>query len=490
MWVIGSTNLGIANIGSANQLDIFVTASNIEYGAAGLRQSAGLDQWLSYLEQLHPKDIDLGLDRVTEVAERLGLLDPPPACRVLTVAGTNGKGSCVETLVRLLGAAGRRVGSYTSPHLIDFNERICVDGQPVSDEQLCQAFSRIDAARGTISLSYFEFATLAALLVFASADLDVMVLEVGLGGRLDAVNILDPDIAIICSIALDHEAWLGNTREAIALEKGGILRQGGVCICVDEDPPAALLDLAAELGVSWYGAAPADVDSFGARGAKAQTLDYELCLNAEQQVIGWRCPALIREAELLPIPDLPLPSVIAALQAFSLLGFALPLRVLKNLLNKLSLAGRYQCFTSGNFRYVVDVAHNPAATQQLARRLQARPVKGRTLAVFGAMADKNIAAMVAALKPCVDIWFICGLDVSRAVTVRQLELILLEQGCQQIIVCEQPVEALEQAQTQYRQGDRILVCGSFYTAGKILARINPRIGAGPASGSSDSTRGG
>ncbi|HMY40770.1 MAG TPA: folylpolyglutamate synthase/dihydrofolate synthase family protein, partial [Marinagarivorans sp.] len=338
-----------------------------------------LADWLAWQETLHPKVIDLGLERVRAVAARLdaelggGLL--APKARTVLIAGTNGKGSCVASLTALVGAAGGKVGCYTSPHLLRYNERIAINGQEVSDADLCRAFAAIDRARGEISLSYFEFGTLAAYWLMAQAELDVWVIEVGLGGRLDATNILDADIAIITSIALDHEAFLGNTRELIAAEKFGIVRPQSCLICAELDPPESLKQGAARLNcpAAWAGR------DFSWSQHEDGAVDIRLPPPGTLQV---------------PHLQLPIPSVAAALMAFAQLGYALDPAVLVAVLSGLRLAGRWQRFVWQGVDILLDVAHNPASTQALAAYLAREG--GAFVLLMGMMADKNIAA---SLKP-------------------------------------------------------------------------------------------
>ncbi len=349
-----------------------------------------LDDWLRWLESHHPIEIELGLTRIRAVAERLDLLNPTP--RVISVAGTNGKGSCVAACGALLKAAGCSVGTYTSPHLLRYNERVVIDGAFASDEELCQAFARIDAASPDISLTYFEFGTLAALDIFQRRQVDVMVLEVGLGGRLDAVNILDADVAIVTSVDLDHQDWLGNDRDSIGREKAGIYRADRPALCADSAPPEGLLAAVRE------------------RGVVLQRLGTEFGFSVAPG--AWRWWGLgadgTAQSVTLPEPTLPWPSMAAALQAVAQLGYDAAALAVSAGLSSLSLAGRFQRFNWRGRTVIMDVAHNPAAARHLAERL-ARKTFPRTLALVAIMADKDRVATLAPLVSEVQHWWIAAL---------------------------------------------------------------------------------
>lgn len=393
-----------------------------------------LADWLSRLEQLHPSEIDLGLKRVHAVAERLQLLRP--SARVVTVAGTNGKGSTIAVLESLLLKAGLSTGVYTSPHLLKFNERVCVDGNMVSDEALVASFEKIDAARGDISLTYFEFATLAALDIFAADAPDVLLLEVGLGGRLDAINIIDADIAIITSIALDHESWLGTDREQIALEKAGVLRPGCHFICADLTPCQSLQQRALEL----------DCVSHYVSAEEAQELSIATPLRGE--------------------------NIAAARYASQLLGVAFDIEQTRHCVAGLKLRGRLQSMQLGGTECLVDVAHNPASVENLARVLMEKPVSGRTIAVFAALSDKNIHAMILPVQHCIDAWFIADLaQVSRGASAAELAEVIRSTGANMISESDNPRQAYRRARSVTGDGDRIVVFGSFYTVAAVLPGI-------------------
>jgi len=410
-----------------------------------------LDGWLQLLEQRHPREIDLGLERVGTVATRLGLASP--ARQTIVVAGTNGKGSCVAILEHLLRQMGKTVGCYTSPHLLRFNERITLRGVPVDDAQLVTAFARIEQARGVISLTYFEFATLAALWVMARADLDVALLEVGLGGRLDAVNIIDSDAAIVTSIDLDHQQWLGHTRETIAREKVAIARRGRPLICGDSDPPQALCDyLAGWNEFAYY---------LGRDG---------FSLNSENDTLTLRCRTPHGETVRYPAlsaTHIPLASIACAVQALISIGHSPTRAQLSRALAGVRIPGRMQWLTAAGSGVVLDVAHNPAATALLSRQLA--PLKrGRLLALFAAMADKDIPAMVASLAPLVDRWVLCGLpDVKRAASLRQLaaacDVLGLDAECHADVGT-----GYTAAVNDMGEQDILVVFGSFYTVSAVL----------------------
>lgn len=417
---------------------------------------ATLADWLELLVRRHPREIDLGLERVAAVAYRLGLQRPARA--VVTVAGTNGKGSCVATMEALLIANGRRVGSYTSPHLLVYNERIRIDGEMVADDDLCGAFERIEAARENVSLTYFEFGTLAALLLMEAAELDVALLEVGLGGRLDAVNIVDADVAVITSIALDHEGWLGHTRDAIGTEKAGIARAGVPLVCGDLNPPDAMVDYC---------------DDLGARCRYLGDQDFVVALDLANQEHGFqlRCRARSGDAFILdglPLPSLPYPSVACAVQALLELGEPISAALLRRVLSQLTLAGRFQQLCWAGRALILDVAHNPAAAQWLAERLTREFADRTIVAVFAALADKDIDGLVAPLCARVEHWYLGGLaDVPRAADPLSIATTLYNRGAN--ASCHESIAAGFFAALDNALGaDVVLVFGSFHTVSAVL----------------------
>ncbi len=412
-----------------------------------------LAQWLQWQETLHPRKIDLGLARVAGVATRMGVLHP--AHVVITVAGTNGKGSCVATLEAILLAAGYRVGSYTSPHLLRYNERIRINGKDIDDDSLCAAFQTVDDARGEITLSFFEFGTLAALRLFCDTALDVALLEVGLGGRLDAVNIVDPDVAMVTSIGIDHVQWLGDNREAIAREKAGIFRNGRPAIGCEASPPASLVQAAREAGALWYG------------------LGGQFNFVPRKDSWDWNGPSS-RYADL-PLPALKGPHQLAnaagVLMALELLQEPLPVSVtaIRNGLQGVALAGRCQ-FIPGTVEMILDVSHNPHGASRLAEVLGLFPCTGRTHLVLGMLEDKDVGGFVSALSSAVDLWYPAGLDNPRGLSADEL--------CQRmrgllpvhrVHPCKDVPAACREAGANAVAGDRIVVCGSFFTVAAAIA---------------------
>jgi dihydrofolate synthase/folylpolyglutamate synthase len=391
-----------------------------------------LAAWLRRLESLHPVAIELGLERISRVARRLQC--DKAGCPVVTVAGTNGKGSTVAVLEALAREAGCRVGCYTSPHMLSFNERIRIDGQCVGDDELLTAFAAVESAREEVSLTYFEFTTLAALWLFARANLELMVLEVGLGGRLDAVNIIDPAVAVITSISLDHQDWLGTTIEAITREKAGILRPGIPVVIADSNPPAVLHELLAEN-------------------------DCQVYLHDETFARGFPETSLRRE------------NVAAAWRVAELLEFGAPVECAPALLEKIQLSGRLQCLSVRERRLVLDVAHNEAAVRNLVGFLE-KSSRGRRLAVFAALSDKDIHAMIRSCRGCFDSWYVCGLPgVSRAGPAQDTVAILREEGERVNGVCDNPQEAVDLALNDLDPGETLAVFGSFYTVAEVLSEL-------------------
>src|SRR5690606_5702917 len=364
--------------------------------------SAPLAEWLARIETLHSKPIDLGLDRVRAVAQRMGLAVPGV---VFTVGGTNGKGSTCALLEAILLAAGYRVGLYTSPHLVDFNERIRVNGSPASDAQIIEQFKRIDAARDGVALSYFEFTTLAALLLFQEQPLDAVVLEIGLGGRLDAVNIVDADCSILTSVDVDHAAWLGDTREKIGWEKAHVFRPGRPAICADPMPPDSVVQYAQEIGADLW-LAGRDFNYSGDR----QQWAYG---GRDVRRAGLAYPALRGANQLLNASG-----VLAALEA--LRGqLAVPQQAVRVGLANVSLPGRFQILP-GKPTIVLDVAHNPHAVATLVQNLDAMGYFPYTHAVVGMMHDKDIAAVLAKFGDRIDHWYCAGVEGGGAASADEL----------------------------------------------------------------------
>jgi len=416
-----------------------------------------LDEWLSWQEGLHPSEIDLGLDRVRTVLCELG--HQQLNCPVISVAGTNGKGSSVAMLEAIYLAAGYRVGAYTSPHLLSYNERVCLNGEPVADLLLCDAFERIDQARGDTSLTYFEFGTLAAIEIFAQTNLDVVIMEVGLGGRLDATNVLDADVALITPVDLDHADWLGNDREVIGREKAGIMRAGRPAVCGDINPPASLQQTADELGAQLFQS-----------GRDFCFLDQ----TGIGQVGQWRWSSGGRVRDALPDPALrgsfQKANAAAVLMVAEFLLERLPLSQshIREGLANVSVPGRFQVLF-GEVPLILDVAHNPQAARALAANLSAWPMPGRVYAVTAMMADKEIGEIMAAMAGVVDGWRLTSVDLARAATAEQLAGILDEvvPGAEYEL-CASVNEALRALQAIVQPNDRVVVFGSFYTVAEVM----------------------
>ncbi len=425
------------------------------------REQATLDDWLDRIERAHPAEIELGLERTSRVAARMGTAIS--AATVITVAGTNGKGSCVAVMERVLLAAGKRVGAYTSPHLRHYNERVRVQGRAVDDAALCAAFAAVEHAREETPLTYFEFGTLAALEIFRHARLDFLLLEVGLGGRLDAVNIIDADVAVISSIQIDHTDWLGKDRETIAGEKAGIFRSRTPVVCADRDPPQALYRAADALEAPWFG--------IGAQFDTWRNTSGEWCWRGTDRA------GQALEHEGLAPPQLLDGNVAAALQALLLCDIALDRTMLASVLPSLTLAGRFQQRRLREIECVLDVAHNLAATEVLAARLAGQAHAGRTAVVFAAMGDKDIDAMLAVLSGCASAWFLPQLHATRAApapdVARRLEALA---GKVSVQCCADVGVAMHHALATLRRGDRLLVCGSFHTVGPALEWLDQQDG--------------
>ncbi len=407
------------------------------------------------MESLHPREIDLGLTRTAAVGERMGLARLP--FPVVTVAGTNGKGSTVALLEHCLHAAGYKVGAYTSPHLLDYNERVRLATVAVGDAELCGAFESVEQARGATSLSYFEFGTLAALELLRRARVDIAILEVGLGGRLDAVNVWDADIAMVSAIGIDHTDWLGDTRAAIGREKAGIFRAGRSAICSDPNPPASIAEAAARVG--------------------AQLLlvhrDFDFAANDR----GWNWRSRAQQRAGLPYPAMrgayQLYNASGVLMALELLAARFPVtqaQVRAGLLGA-SLPGRFQTLPGRPLR-VLDVAHNPQAAQALAATLRDQPVSGKTIGVVGMLKDKPIVDVMRAMAAVVDRWHVASLGGARGATAEQLGAAMAEAGIHVPITLHADVTAAYAAACREARTDaRVVAFGSFHTVGAILGKV-------------------
>ncbi len=423
-----------------------------------------LTDWLAYCEQLHPKNIDMGLERVRQVAQRMGLQLP---CTVITVAGTNGKGSTCAMLESILMQAGYRTAVYSSPHLVHFEERLRLQGQSVDADALTQGFARVEAARTAgpqpVSLTYFEFSTLAIMDVMRAQPLDVAILEVGMGGRLDAVNIIDADCAVITSIDLDHMEFLGTDRETIGLEKAGVMRTGRPVVVSDPLPPQSVLDHALEIGADLWRVGR----DFNTRGDPQQ---WEWA-GRGRRYSGLAYPALRGANQLVNAAG-----VLAALTA---LRDQLPVtaQAIRNGLAMVEFAGRFQIIP-GSPSLVLDVAHNPHSVAALAANLDAMGYFPRTHAVFGAMADKDLAPMLGRMNPLVECWYFTDLPTARAASGVDLMQAWQAQNTRKDVSAQafsDPQSALQEALGRADPTDRILVFGSFYTVGGVLQQGIPRL---------------
>lgn len=421
-----------------------------------------LAEWLRWQETLHPSSIDLGLDRMRRTLQHLGWRQP--ACPVVTVGGTNGKGSTVALTSRILRAAGYRVGTFTSPHLIRYSERIVIDGREVSDASLVAAFERIDAARGSDTLTFFEFNTLAALLVFDTAGLDAIVLEVGLGGRLDSVNAVDANVAVVTSIALDHCDWLGPDVESIGREKAGIFRPGRPAIFGSREMPASIAAAAEQLGTPLY------------------RLSHDFDWRHDGDRWSWR--GRTSTYDNLPRPalhgELQFDNASAVLCALECLSSRLPIAraAIEEGLTSVTLPGRFQVLRRAQpvaIEWILDVAHNPAAAQALAGQLVSHPSGGRSFAVCGILADKDIEGVATALRGLFDAWVVVGLPSARSVPVDGLARRLADVGANVATTAADVAAGCEAAQAMAKAGDRIVVFGSFLTVGPALEWLQARI---------------
>ncbi len=421
-----------------------------------------LSQWLSYLENLHPKTIDLGLGRVAEVYSLLGR--PRPAKKIISIAGTNGKGSVVAHITALAMACGYSCGSHTSPHLLAFNERIQVAGRPVDDLLICQAFLQIETARGGISLSYFEFATLAAILLMAVADLDLAVFEVGLGGRLDAVNILDADVAVITSIALDHQQWLGNSRTSIALEKAGIFRAAEqlpqALVIGDREPPVSLLQAVQQSAQPAY---------FLGGEFDWQTDNDGIRIDCGKHTINLPASPLLApiQNDNLTVAWCALSGAMPATELMQKLD-----RVrLERLFKALPLRGRLEKISSYPDIYV-DVAHNPAAAEILSQWLESNPTAGKTWAVCAMLADKDHEQVLACIDKSVNGWYLADISGVRGQTGEALLVSSRGSISKPVRVYSDIKIALRAAVELARLEDRIIVFGSFLAVARVITVQN------------------
>ena len=410
--------------------------------------SRSLSDWLAYIETCHPSRMELGLERISYVAQRLEVVNFN--CPVITVAGTNGKGSNVALTAAIVSAAGYRVGTYTSPHLIRYQERIQIAGHCISDQDLCRAFLHIEKNRADIALTYFEFGTLAALWYFKQAALDAIILEVGLGGRLDAVNCVDADLAIISMIDLDHMDSLGDTREKIGFEKAAIMRPNRPCVCGDFAPPQSILNTAQSLACPLY--------------RQGIEFDYKM----QSQSWSWNSQQLsLRD---LPLPNIDLQNAATALQAVELLGdhFIITPLAIQEGLKRVFVPGRFQIIEKNARQIIIDVAHNPAGGECLSKRLANTPCLGNTYAVAGMLADKDIFNTLRPLRHHVDHWTVCDLAEQRSAKATKLKQVLLDLEVRLTIEeFSSPDLAFQHAYHKLQKNDRLLVFGSFHTVAVI-----------------------
>ncbi|MDN0111651.1 bifunctional tetrahydrofolate synthase/dihydrofolate synthase [Yersinia mollaretii] len=403
-----------------------------------------LAAWLDYLERLHSQPIELGLERVKQVAEHLDLLKPAP--KVFTVAGTNGKGTTCCTLESILLAAGLRVGVYSSPHLLRYTERVRIQGQELSEAEHSHSFAQIEAGREDISLTYFEFGTLSALQLFKQAKLDVVILEVGLGGRLDATNIVDSDVAAITSIAIDHTDWLGFDRESIGREKAGVFRAGKPAVVGEPDMPLSIADVAAKLGAQLY------------------QRDKAWQFSQQEQSWCWQCDD--RQWADLPLPNVPLANAATALAVLHYSKLPLSEAAIHQGLQAARLPGRFQRVSEQPL-LILDVAHNPHAARYLTDRLAQLPKQGKVRAVVGMLSDKDIAGTLACLAEQVDEWYCAPLEGPRGATAAQLaEHLSLSRQFGDVETAWR--QAMQDAEPQ----DVVIVCGSFHTVAHVMAALN------------------
>lgn len=419
-----------------------------------------LDQWLTLLARQHPVAIDLGLERLADVAKRLSLMDGPLARHVVTVAGTNGKGSTVAMVDAIARAHGLRSGTYSSPHLRLYNERVTVNGRQATNEQLVNAFERIEAARTapdlpTISLTYFEVGTLAAALIFQQADLDVVVLEVGLGGRLDAVNLFDADVGVVTTIGIDHVEYLGSDINVIGREKAGIFRQGAGAVLGSAELPASVRETAEQCGV-------------GTLCQLGQSFTRTNTSNDQWSWLGQDASGTVIELVDLPDPHLPLDNAASAIQAAWLAFGPLTQDNVANALSSLDMPGRLQWQGA----WCLDVSHNPHAAAYVARYFKAREQQGivpaRRVAVLGMLGDKDPDGVIKQLQPVISEWVVVSLDGDRARNADTLVAAVERHGGQVLARCDAVDDAMRYCETLIPYADERLVCGSFLTVAAAL----------------------
>lgn len=412
-----------------------------------------LNQWLRYLETL-PSGLNVrSLKHLKKIAAKLKILKF--SAKIITIGGTNGKGSCVTFLESILLAAGYKIGTYISPHVLRYNERIKINGKEIDAKSLCRAFAIIEKIRGNTALSYFEYSTLAALTIFQKQKLDVLVLEIGLGGKFDPVNILDPDIAVISTISLDHTKILGNTRNAIAQEKVGIARANKPIVCGDFNPPHSIYTTTQKIKAPLY------------------CINRDFSYFEKDKYWTWRSSKRI--ITKLPIPKLPLANAATSLMAIELLKNTLniPRAAIVRGLQKATLLGRWQQITIANKKIIFDVAHNPEATILLKQNLKKHYPTNKILAVVGMLGDKDIKSTFQPLTKLVKKWYLSTVNSPRSATIQKLEKILTQLGATNFVTTLNIPQALQQAIAECRRKDRIVVFGSFLTVAEGLKELQP-----------------
>lgn len=411
---------------------------------------ASLAEWLAYLEAAHPVGIDMGLTRVARVRDAMGLT---PAFPLVIVGGTNGKGSVCAMLSTMLNRAGFKVGTYTSPHILRYNERVAIDMQPLPDADIVAGFAAVEAARGDTSLTYFEYGTLAAMHAFMQQNVDVAVLEVGLGGRLDAINVFEPTVSVVVSVDLDHQAYLGDTRELVGFEKAGIYRSGKVAICADPNPPQSLLDHAANIG------------------ADLKLLGRDFGISRMENQWSFHMGEVHKHA--LPIPALrgeyQMVNAATALAALEALKPLLPVSIgaIKRGLLEVDWPGRFQVLP-GRPLTVLDVGHNPHAARALADSLKRMAFAHKRIAVFSMLSDKDLPAVVGLLQDEFDEWLVAGLDMPRGRSAEDIAGELESMGIKGVSRFNSVAEAWDAALSRASENDRIVVFGSFHTVAEVM----------------------
>ena len=411
-----------------------------------------LEHWLSYIEKLNPEEIELGLDRIRPVYEKL--INSPLAKKIILVGGTNGKGSTVEYLSELLRDKNKRVGTYTSPHLFSFNERIRINGKECSDSSILNSFMTVERARESIPLTYFEFSTLAAIQIFSESELDVVILEVGLGGRLDAVNVVEPDISILTNVELDHQDWLGNNREVIGKEKADIFREGKPAVLAQKNLPKSVFQEAIRKEAVLY------------------TLNTDFGYEIDEIADNWSYFFSKDDKNLtiskINLTNLSVESASAALTTFILLGEEFN-EDLKKVIEKTNLKGRCELIKN---KFLLDVSHNPAAVQNLKHFIRRNfKTRNRIVAVFGVMSDKDVLGMVEPIKKIVSRWYVTSPEIGRAMKTSKLTSLLRESTDREIIEVDRVKDAVRRAFKDSSEETLILVLGSFYTVSEAVPVI-------------------